>query len=57
LSPILAIVTNIDREHLDHYKDIEEIRSAFVEFVNKVPFMGRLSSAWTTTTYSRFCRA
>jgi UDP-N-acetylmuramate--alanine ligase len=40
LSPILAIVTNIDREHLDHYKDIEEIRSAFVEFVNKVPFYG-----------------
>jgi UDP-N-acetylmuramate--alanine ligase len=40
LSPILAIVTNIDREHLDHYKDIEEIRSAFIEFVNKVPFYG-----------------
>jgi UDP-N-acetylmuramate--alanine ligase len=40
LSPILAIVTNIDREHLDHYKDIEEIRAAFIEFVNKVPFYG-----------------
>ena len=40
LSPILAIVTNIDREHLDHYKGIEEIRSAFTEFVNKVPFYG-----------------
>jgi UDP-N-acetylmuramate--alanine ligase len=40
LSPILAIVTNIDREHLDHYADIEEIRAAFVEFVNKVPFYG-----------------
>ena len=40
LSPILAIVTNIDREHLDHYRDIDEIRSAFTRFVNKVPFYG-----------------
>lgn len=40
LSPILAVVTNIDREHLDHYADIEEIRAAFAEFVNKVPFYG-----------------
>ena len=40
LSPILAIVTNIDREHLDHYADIDEIRAAFTEFVNKVPFYG-----------------
>jgi UDP-N-acetylmuramate--alanine ligase len=40
LSPILAIVTNIDREHLDHYPSITEIRAAFTEFVNKVPFYG-----------------
>src|SRR5580658_1177077 len=40
LSPILAIVTNIDREHLDHYADIGTIRGAFAEFVNKVPFYG-----------------
>jgi UDP-N-acetylmuramate--alanine ligase len=40
LSPIIAIVTNIDREHLDHYHDIDEIRRAFIEFVNKVPFYG-----------------
>jgi UDP-N-acetylmuramate--alanine ligase len=40
LAPIFAIVTNIDREHLDHYSSIEEIRDAFVEFVNKVPFYG-----------------
>jgi UDP-N-acetylmuramate--alanine ligase len=40
LSPILAIVTNIDREHLDHYSSIEEIRSAFRDFVNRVPFYG-----------------
>ena len=40
LAPILAVVTNIDREHLDHYADIDEIRAAFTEFVNKVPFYG-----------------
>ncbi len=40
LSPTLAVITNIDREHLDHYKDIEEIRAAFVDFANKVPFYG-----------------
>ena len=40
LSPILAVVTNIDREHLDHYKSIDEIRKAFQDFINKVPFYG-----------------
>jgi UDP-N-acetylmuramate--alanine ligase len=40
LSPIYAIVTNIDREHLDHYASLDEIRAAFTEFVNKVPFYG-----------------
>ncbi len=40
LAPIIAVVTNIDREHLDHYSGIEEIRAAFIEFVNKVPFYG-----------------
>jgi UDP-N-acetylmuramate--alanine ligase len=40
LAPIFAIVTNIDREHLDHYASIEEIRDAFTQFVNKVPFYG-----------------
>jgi UDP-N-acetylmuramate--alanine ligase len=40
LAPILAVVTNIDREHLDHYQDLDEICRAFVEFVNRVPFYG-----------------
>lgn len=40
LSPILAVVTNIDREHLDHYAGIQEIRTAFTEFVGKLPFYG-----------------
>jgi UDP-N-acetylmuramate--alanine ligase len=40
LAPILAVVTNIDREHLDHYADIGEIKAAFTQFANKVPFYG-----------------
>jgi UDP-N-acetylmuramate--alanine ligase len=40
LSPTIAVVTNIDPEHLDHYRDIEEIKHAFMEFINKVPFYG-----------------
>ena len=40
LAPIIAVVTNIDREHLDHYGSLEDIQSAFTEFVNKVPFYG-----------------
>ncbi|HKE22267.1 MAG TPA: UDP-N-acetylmuramate--L-alanine ligase [Bryobacteraceae bacterium] len=40
LAPILAVVTNIDREHLDHYPSLEAIQAAFIEFVNKVPFYG-----------------
>jgi UDP-N-acetylmuramate--alanine ligase len=40
LLPSIAVVTNIDREHLDHYKDINEIAAAFVSFMNKVPFYG-----------------
>jgi UDP-N-acetylmuramate--alanine ligase len=40
LAPIIAVVTNIDREHLDHYDSLEVIQAAFLEFVNKVPFYG-----------------
>jgi UDP-N-acetylmuramate--alanine ligase len=40
LSPILAVVTNIDREHVDCYSSIEDTRAAFVEFANKTPFYG-----------------
>jgi UDP-N-acetylmuramate--alanine ligase len=40
LAPIIAVVTNIDREHLDHYPALDAIRAAFIEFVNKVPFYG-----------------
>lgn len=40
LAPIIAVVTNIDREHLDHYASLEDVQTAFTEFVNKVPFYG-----------------
>jgi len=40
LAPIIAVVTNIDREHLDHYAGIGEIKLAFAQFVGKVPFYG-----------------
>lgn len=40
LSPTIAVVTTIDEEHLDYYKDINEIKDAFLRFVNKVPFYG-----------------
>ncbi len=40
LLPTIAVVTNIDREHLDHYASLDDIASAFVSFMNKVPFYG-----------------
>lgn len=40
MTPSIAVVTNIDLEHLDHYDGIEDIKRCFAEFVNKVPFYG-----------------
>jgi UDP-N-acetylmuramate--alanine ligase len=40
LSPTVAVVTNIDREHLDTYRDLADVQDAFVGFMNKVPFYG-----------------
>ncbi|MDQ6970340.1 MAG: UDP-N-acetylmuramate--L-alanine ligase [Mariprofundus sp.] len=42
LSPTIAVVSNIDPEHLDHYGDFETLMQAFVSFVNLVPFYGRV---------------
>jgi UDP-N-acetylmuramate--alanine ligase len=39
-SPVVAVVTTIDREHLDQYSSLEDIQNAFIEFVNRVPFYG-----------------
>lgn len=40
LSPTIAVVTNIEREHIEHYGDYEKLEKAFVDFLNKVPFYG-----------------
>jgi UDP-N-acetylmuramate--alanine ligase len=40
MKPTIAVVTNIDREHLDHYADLAAIREAFVTFLSRVPFYG-----------------
>jgi len=40
LSPVISVITNIDPEHLDHYADHAEIKEAFVQFGNRVPFYG-----------------
>ena len=40
LSPILSVVTNLDREHMDCYRDLEDVENAFLEFMDRVPFYG-----------------
>ena len=40
LSPILSVVTNIDREHMDCYRNMGDVKRAFVEFIDRVPFYG-----------------
>src|SRR5579875_1186419 len=40
LSPILAVVTNLDREHMDCYRDMSDVEDAFVAFMDRVPFYG-----------------
>src|SRR5215472_9055540 len=40
LSPILAVITNIDREHMDCYRDMEDVEQTFLRFMDSVPFYG-----------------
>ena len=40
LAPAIAVVTNIDAEHLDHYGTLDQLKRTFVDFINKVPFYG-----------------
>ncbi len=40
LSPVLEVVTNIDLEHLDYYRDLDHIKDTFLEFIDKIPFYG-----------------
>lgn len=40
LAPVIEVVTNIDLEHLDYYKDLDDIKQSFVDFIDRVPFYG-----------------
>lgn len=40
LSPVLEVITNIDLEHLDYYRDIDHIKTTFLQFIDKIPFYG-----------------
>ncbi len=40
LSPVVEVVTNIDLEHLDYYRDLEHIKETFLQFIDKIPFYG-----------------
>ncbi len=40
LSPVLEIITNIELDHVDHYSDLEAVKAAFLEFINRIPFYG-----------------
>ena len=44
LSPILAVVTNLDREHMDCYRDMEDVEASFLSFMDKVPFYGAVTA-------------
>ncbi len=44
LSPILSVVTNLDREHMDCYRDMADVEAAFVTFMNRVPFYGAITA-------------
>jgi UDP-N-acetylmuramate--alanine ligase len=44
LSPILAVVTNLDREHMDCYRDMADVEQAFLTFMDKVPFYGAVTA-------------
>jgi UDP-N-acetylmuramate--alanine ligase len=42
LSPILSVVTNIDREHMDTYRNMRDVKKTFLEFMDRVPFYGMI---------------
>ena len=63
----MAVVTNVDAEHLDHYGEMDAVRQAFVDFMDRIPFYGKIIACvddpelaallprirWTPTTYGR----
>ena len=54
LNPTLAVITNIDREHLDHYQDLDEIQDAFVAFATSVWYLSRMPAVPVAVSASIF---
>ena len=50
LSPILSVVTNLDREHMDCYRDMADVEQAFVDFMDRVPFYGATTACLDNPT-------
>jgi UDP-N-acetylmuramate--alanine ligase len=46
LSPTLALITNIDEDHMESYRGLDDLKNAFVQFINKVPFYGAVILCW-----------
>ncbi len=44
LTPSLAVITNIEADHLDTYRDLDDIKAAFTQYANSVPFFGNSMS-------------
>lgn len=42
MTPSIAVLTTLEADHLDYYKDLDEIKVAFTQFANKVPFYGTI---------------
>jgi UDP-N-acetylmuramate--alanine ligase len=53
LAPIVAVVTNLDREHMDCYRDMEDVERTFLEFMNRVPFYGLVVACQDDPALSR----
>ena len=56
LSPILAVVTNIDREHMDCYRDMDDVEQTFGEFMDRVPFYGMVVACNDNEELRSCCR-
>jgi len=57
LSPILAVVTNLDREHMDCYRDMADVEQAFLTFIDKLPFYGAVTACVDNPLLRPSCRA
>ena len=55
LSPSIAVMTNIDREHMDAYGRLRDLQQAFVDFANKVPFYGAVVACADDPELARRC--